>query len=338
MIKTSPYLLAAAIGAQFLLPPSPALARSESDGSGELAALIGDWRVGPVVTKDGAFAYCIAEGRFDNGQSLVIARSRQGELNIGIAMSAAHLTRGASWPVTLVLGGDFKRQRQAVAADPNMLVVANGADEPLFQALSRDGSLKINGPHDAIGYQLSGTGKAMAGLKDCSERADSQPAAPLGSVASTPLQLPPALKRLLAEAGFKTIGLMPAAAVPQGLGPADFVWKTDTVVAGMAEFRTEPGQGLSNLSGNALNQLREQRCSQGFSVTEGESANLPRGSFRSVTVACTSSAGIERHIAFLFEFGRTGLYKHFFFEAADPGAAIHDREAIARVLKQAESH
>ncbi len=319
------------------LVPAAGFAGPWGNASSEAAAPLADWRVGPVATLDGAFAYCIAESRFDNGHSLVIARSRQGELNIGIAMSAAHLPRATAWTVTLMVGDGFKRQRQAVAADPDMLVIANGADQPLFEALSRSASLKISGPQDSIAYQLKDAGKAMAALKDCAERSSEKPTAPLGSVAASTRQLPPALKRLLAEAGFRKIGLLAAAAAPKGLGPADFVWKRGSVIAGMAELRTEPGQGLANLSGTTLNLLRE-RCARSFAVSEGEAANLPRASFRKTIVACTDDASTESHIAFLFEFSRGGLFKQFFFESSDITAASRDRDAIARVLEQAESH
>ena len=338
----SPFRLFAPVVVVFallaLVAPPSAAARDRDGEAPEPAAPLGDWRVGPVVTKDGAFAYCIAESRFDNGQSLVIARSRRDELNLGLGMPSAHLTRGAAWPVTVTVDDDFKRERQAVAADPDMLVIANGADSRLFEALTHGSTLSIRGPKDTIVFQLKGTGKAMPDLKSCVEQSRAgKPVAQLGSVAATPLQLPPALKQLLAEAGFKKIGLMAASAAPQGLGPAEYLWQAGEVTAGMTDSRGERGRSLSDLGDAALERLRP-RCSRGFTVREGESANLPGGGFRSVSVACTAGSGAASHIAFLFELGRAGLFKQFFFEAADGAAAARDRDAIAGVLKQAESH
>jgi len=335
MFKSLLRLLAVAV----LAVPLAAAARSGSadDAPDERAAPLGGWRVGPVVTKDGAFAYCIAESKFDNGQSLVIARSRQGEINIGLGMPAAHLTKGSAWPVTVMVDDDFKRERQAVAADPDMLVIANGSDTRLFEALTHGGALAIRGPKDTIRFQLKGTGKAMPELKSCVDQGrGGKPAAPLGAVSGSSLQLPPVLKQLLAEAGFKKIGLMAASAAPVGLGPADYLWKAGGVTAGMAESRAERTRGLSDLADAVLERLRP-RCAGGFTVREGESSNLPRGGFRSTEVACTAASGPTSHIAFLFELGRGGLFKQFFFEAPDSAAAARDRDAIAGVLKQVES-
>lgn len=333
MIDTAFRLLAAAA----LAVPLAAAARSGDGDPGERAAPLEGWRVGPVVTKDGGFAYCIAESRFDNGQSLVIARSRRDEINIGLGMPAAHLTKGAAWPVTVTVDDDFRRERQAVAADPDMLVIANGTDSRLFEALTHGSLLTIRGPKDTIGFQLKGTNKAMSDLRSCVEQARSgKPAAPLGAVSASSLQLPPVLKQLLAAAGFKKIGLMAASAAPQGLGPADYLWKVESVTAGMAETRSERTRSLSDLADAALDRLRP-RCSGGFAVREGESANLLRTSLRSTGVACTDASGATLHIAFLFELGRGGLFKQFFFQAANADAAARDRDAVADVLKQAES-
>ena len=330
-------LIALLLAACALPQPSQALARADGEGATGAAAPLGDWRVGPVVTKDGAFAYCIAESRFDNGQSLVIARSRQGEINIGLGMPSAHLSKGAAWTVTVAVDDDFKRERQAVAADPDMLVIANGADSRLLDALTHGDKLTIRGPKDTIAFQLKNTNKAMPALKTCVEQARAgRPAAALGAVSASSLQLPPVLKQLLAEAGFKKLGLMTASAAPRGLGPADYLWKVETVTAGMAETRSERNRSLGELADAVLDRLRP-RCARDFTVRESESANLPGGSFRSTEVACTTGSGATSTIAFLFQLGRAGLFKQFFFEAPTAEAAKHDRDAVASVLKQAES-
>ena len=333
MIKLVFRLFVAAV----LAVPLSAAARPGDDGEGEPASPLSGWRVGPVATIDGGVLYCVAESRFDNGQSLVIARSRRGEINIGIGAPAAHLTKGAAWPVTVMVDTDFKRDRKAVAADADMLVIANGADSRLVEALTQGGTLTIRGPKDTVAFRLKDTSKAMPDLTTCVDQVVAgKPPAPLGSVASSPRQLPPALKRLLAEAGFRKIGLMAGSAAPQGLGPADYVWKTETVTAGMTEFRPEPGRSLASLGDDALARLRP-RCSGHLVAKDIETENLPGGSFRLVDVDCAPASGTGAQIAFLFELGRGGLFKQFFFESASASAAGKDRGAIADVLKQIES-
>ncbi len=326
------------VAAATLSSPGLALARSDTAEGGEAASPLANWRVGPVVGKDGDFAYCIAESRFDNGHSLVIARSRQGELNIGLGLPSAHLPKGAAWPVSVVVDDSFSRDRQAVAADPDMLVIANGNDTALFEALAHGSTLAIRGPKDTLTFRLTNTNKALPDLKACVDQARAGRAAtPLGSITASSLQLPPLLKQLLAEAGFKKIGLKAATTAPRGLGPADYVWTVNGVTAGMAESRNGRSQGLTNLSDTAIERLRD-RCARTFRVTEGASVNLPGGTIRVADAECVESAGAPTYIAFLFELGRAGTFRSFFFEAATSAAAARDRDAVAGVLKQLESH
>ena len=177
----------------------------------------------------------------------------------------------------------------------------------------------------------------MPDLENCVEQARSgKPAAPLGAVSASPLQLPPVLKQVLVEAGFKKIGLMAPSAAPRGLGPADYLWKAGNVTAGMAETRSERTRSLTDLADEVLGRLRP-RCPEDFTVREGPSTNLLRGLLRTTDITCGAAPGTTTHIAFLFELGRGGLFKQFFFEAADGDAATHDRDAVAEALKQAES-
>ena len=326
-----PLLALAAVAA---LQPQ-ALARDGGEAD-ETAAPVSGWRVGPAMAENGSFAYCFAESRFDNGQSLVIARSPRGEINIGLGMPAAHLTRGAAGPMTVRIDDGFRRDLPTVAADADMLVIHAGADRKLVEALTHGNILSIRGPRDTVAFELKGTGKTMHDLESCVADARSgKPAPPLGSVPGSSLQLPPVLKRLLAEAGFKTVGLMAAAAAPPGLGPVDYLWKAGAVTAGMAEFHPETGGTLRDLSDAALDRLRPH-CGKTFTVRETDSDNLPGGSFRAVAVTCATGSGTS-HVAYLFELGRGGLFKQFFFSAPDADAATRDRDAIAGVLKQAES-
>ena len=332
---TSAFRLFAALLVAFPLAAAAA-ARDDGEGTGSCpAAPLGEWRVGPMVTKDGGFAYCIAESRFDNGRSLTIARSRRGEINLGLGMPSAHLTKGDVWPVTLRVDGDYRRERKAVAADPGMLVIGGGSDGRLIDALTHGETLTIRGPSDTLAFRLKGTGTAMAELARCAEQnGGGKPAAPLGSVAASPLQLPPLLKHLLADAGFKTIGLMHAAATPPGLEPPDYLWKAGSVTAGMSELASN--RSLPDLAAATLGRLRPH-CAKAFTANEGETDTLPHATLRTLDATCTAAGGTTRHLAFLFDLGNGGLLKAFFFQAPTADAASHDRNAVAAVLKQAES-
>uniref|UniRef100_UPI0019552B19 hypothetical protein n=1 Tax=Methylobacterium sp. B34 TaxID=95563 RepID=UPI0019552B19 len=75
-------------------------------------------------------AYCVVEGEFTSGHVLMFARSPQGETNIGIGIPGADLPKGGEWPVTIEVDKKLKRERVAVASQPDMLVVSNGKDDP----------------------------------------------------------------------------------------------------------------------------------------------------------------------------------------------------------------
>ena len=328
--------MAVAVGAGLFLVPSVGFAASASgdDGAGATPPL-GEWRVGPVVNKDGAFVYCIAEARFINGDSLVIGRSPKDEFNLAVGMPEANLKKGAAWPVQVVVDGSVKRDRQAVAADPDMLVIANGADSDLYEAITHGTELAIVAPSDTVRFQLKGTGIALRDLRSCVERArDGQPVTPLGRLggSSTP-QLPPLLKELLNQAGFQKIDLLPSSSsVPPGYSNVSTLWRVGPVLSGISTSSALPGETLSSLSEAYVARLKPQ-CGDDFDVKWGEPENLPVASIRTGEVHCQRSSGAV-HVALTFDLGRGGLLQVFFHEAPEEEAADKDRDAIAEVLRR----
>ena len=316
-----------------LAGPKPGRAAAEP------AAPAGGWRVGPVVASDGGFAYCVAEIRYATGQTLLISRNARDEFNIGLGLPGAHLPRRSAWSVTVRVDGDPSRTRQAVAAEAGMLVIANGADRVLFDAMTHGSTLTIDGPSDAIALQLSGSGKALPELKTCVDQARSgQTGKPLGRIGAGATgdipALPPYLKKLLAEAGFKTIGLLPTTAAPPGYGPIDAVWKVGAVIGGIGETPGDANRSLSSLSETVLAAVKA-RCTRDFQVQDGPPDSLPGGSFRTSDITCDGAAG-SVHIALLFNLGSGGLFRLIFHEAplADAASADKNRDAIADVLKR----
>jgi hypothetical protein len=327
--------MAVAVGAVLFLTPSVGFATSASEGDGAGATPpLGEWRVGPVVNKDGAFVYCIAEARFTNGTSLVIGRSPKDEFNLAVGMPEANLKKGAAWPVQVVVDGSVKRDRQAVAADPDMLVIANGADNDLYEAITHGTELTVVAPSDTIRFQLKGTGTALRDLRSCVERArDGQPVTPLGRLGgSSAPQLPPLLKELLNQAGFRKIDLLPLSSVPPGHGNVSTLWRVGPVLSGIATSNKLPGDTLSSLSEAYVARLKPQ-CGDDFDVKWGEPENLPVASIRTSEIRCQRSSGAV-HVALTFDLGRGGLLQVFFHEAPEEEAADKDRDAIAEVLRR----
>lgn len=320
-----------AVGGAAALPAWAAKPPGADDKAAATAEPSGDWRVGPVAGKDGGFAYCLAESRYDNGQTLIVTRSARDEFNVGLGVPGARLTKGSAWKVKLSVDGALSRERQAVAPDPDMLVIANGTDDRLFDALIHGDVLTIEGPSDTAAFRLKGAAKALRDLRGCVERARAgQPAKTLGRIGGDKPDLPPLLRKLLAEAGFKKVGLLPVSAAPPGHGVVDTVWRIGPVTSGLGESRGASNPSLSTLSEEALARLRP-RCGADAEAKQGSTDTLPGGGFRTVTVTCGGS-----HISLLFNLGRGGLFRSFFFEAPEAEAAEADRQrdAIADVLKR----
>ena len=311
-------------------------AAAESSDAGDATAPMGDWRVGPVVNKDGAFIYCIAEARFANSDSLVVGRSPKDEFNLAVGMPEAHLARGTAWPVEVVVDGTVKRERQAVAADPDMLVIANGADNDLFEAITHGTTLAIVGPSDTVRFQLKGTGVAMRELRSCVDRARAGlPITPLGRVGGGGgLQLPPLLKELLNQAGFRKIDLLSPSTTPPGYPTVDTLWRVGSVLSGISTSTRQPGDTLNSL-GDAYAARLKAQCGADFQVTWGDIENFPVGSLRTAGMTCRRPSGVA-HVALTFDLGRGGLLQVFFHEApaAEAAAADKDRDAIADVLRR----
>lgn len=341
MTRFSRRLTAAALAALALgcFPVSGAWAKADADGkaandkAGAPAAPAGDWRVGPVMGADGRFIYCLAENGYDNGRALMVTRSSRDEFNIGLGLPGAHLAKGAAWRVKLAVDG-LKRDRQAVVAESGLLSIANGGDDRLYDALIHGEVLTIEGPSDSAAFQLKGVNKALGDLRGCVERARSgQSAKPLGRVGAGKPELPPLLRKLLAEAGFKTVGLPPASATPPGHGQVDNLWRIGPVTSGLGELQSEGAQSLPSLVEEALARLKA-RCGADAPVTQGRAETLPRGAYRTATVGCGST-----HVSLLFNLGRGGLFQAFFFEAPsrDAAAADKQRDAVLEVLKRVDN-
>jgi hypothetical protein len=301
----------------------------------DVAEPLGDWRVGPVVKKGGAFVYCVAERRYANGLGLVISRSPRDEFNIGLRLTGAHLGKDEAWRVRVKLDGTQQRDRQAVAGGPNLLVIGQGRDEPFYEALTQADTLTIDGPTDLVSFRLKGSAKALTALRDCVTNARAgQPAKPIARLGDgTVPQMPPTLAKLLAETGLTKVGLLPVAKAPAGHGVVDSLWQVGPVISGYGESRSS-GQTLASVTDAHFAQLKS-RCTRAFQLKAGSSDNLPGGAIRTADVTCGEGSRTT-HIALTFAVDRNGLARLFFHEAPanDATAAMKSRDTIAELLKQ----
>ena len=311
-----------------------AAAPANPDGPGEL---IESWEGGAAKKKDGSFAYCVAEGEFTSGHVLMFARSPKGEMNIGIGIPGADLPKGGEWPVTIEVDKKLKRERVAIASQPDMLVVSNGKDEELVNALMGGSELVMSSATDRIAFKLSGTKKVLGDLKTCVDKGGNVP--PIKVAAGRPAEkknrLPEGLDSLLTAAGVHDAELVPMDKIPQERRPADVAWRFGPIVGGIRERAVGEDAKIDELSGGFADAMK-QRCEGTPTVSLNPSEQAGSVWLRTGSVDCAMPQG-KLHVTLNFLLSQRRLFTVIFHEAAEPDVALADkvRDNLTQVLRRA---
>ncbi|WP_376961012.1 hypothetical protein ABNQ39_23340 [Azospirillum sp. A26] len=313
-----------------------ASAPAKPDGPGEL---IESWDGGAAKKKDGSFAYCVAEGEFTSGHVLMFARSPKGETNIGIGIPGADLPKGGEWPVTIEVDKKLKRERTAVASQPDMLVVSNGKDEELINALMGGNELVVSSASDRIVFKLAGTKKVLGDLKTCVDKGGNVP--PIKVAAGRPAdkerknRLPEGLDSLLAAAGVHDAELVPMDKIPQDRRPADVAWRFGPIVGGIRERAVGEGARIDELS-DSFAEAMKQRCEGTPTVVLNQSEQAGAVWLRTGSVDCAMPQG-KLHVTLNFLLSQRRLFTVIFHEAGEPDVQLADkvRDNLAQVLRRA---
>jgi hypothetical protein len=332
-------------GIPFPLPPPPgpgSKAEEQPPRKNGPAQLVHGWEGGPSKGKNGDFAYCVVEGQYDTGHALMLARNGKGELNIGIGIPGAELPKDQQWPVDISVDGKVTRKRNAVAPQRDMLVIANGKDEELYDALMAGDALSVTSATDRIGFALKGTKKALADLRTCVEkRGEVPPFTPtvVSEKAKTdgPAGLPRSLLNLLNAAGLEEVEPVGLGSMPPEKRPADFAWRYGPIFGGVKESTVKEGGRLTELS-DAFTDSMKARCTGKSTVAVKEPEDLPGVSLRTGSVECVTDKGLL-HVALLFYLAGDRpddrLFTVIFHEAAEADRALADRatENLAKVIR-----
>lgn len=311
-----------------------AAAPAKPEGPGEL---IESWDGGAAKKKDGSFAYCVAEGEFTSGHVLMFARSPKGEMNIGIGIPGADLPKGGEWPVSIEVDRKLKRERVAIASQPDMLVVSNGKDEELVNALMGGNELVVSSATDRIAFKLSGTKKVLGDLKTCVDKGGNVP--PIKVAAGRPAEkknrLPEGLDSLLTAAGVHDAELVPMDKIPKERRPADVAWRFGPIVGGIRERAVAEGARIDELSDGFADAMK-QRCEGTPTVSLNPSEQAGSVWLRTGSVDCAMPQG-KLHVTLNFLLSQRRLFTVIFHEAAEPDMALADkvRENLAHVLRRA---
>ncbi|CAO3450672.1 hypothetical protein [Azospirillum largimobile] len=311
-----------------------AAAPAKPDGPGEL---IESWDGGAAKKKDGSFAYCVAEGEFTSGHVLMFARSPKGETNIGIGIPGADLPKGGEWPVIIEVDKKLKRERVAIASQPDMLVVSNGKDEELVNALMGGSELVVSSATDRIAFKLSGTKKVLGDLKTCVDKGGNVP--PIKVAAGRPAEkknrLPEGLDSLLSAAGVHDAELVPMDKIPQERRPADVAWRFGPIVGGIRERAVGEDARIDELSDGFADAMK-QRCEGTPTVSLSPSEQAGSVWLRTGSVDCAMPQG-KLHVTLNFLLSQRRLFTVIFHEAAEPDVALADkvRDNLTHVLRRA---
>ncbi|WP_042704764.1 hypothetical protein [Azospirillum sp. B506] len=317
-------------------PSAAAPAPAKPDGPGEL---IESWDGGAAKKKDGSFAYCVVEGEFTSGHVLMFARSPKGEMNIGIGIPGADLPKGGEWPVTIEVDKKLKRERTAVASQPDMLVVSNGKDEDLVNALMGGNELVVSSASDRIVFKLAGTKKVLGDLRNCVDKGGNVP--PIKVAAGRPAdkekknRLPEGLDSLLTAAGIHDAELVPMDNVPQDRRPADVAWRFGPIVGGIRERAVAEGAKIDELSDSFADAMK-QRCEGTPTLSLNQSEQSGSVWLRTGSVDCAMPQG-KLHVTLNFLLSQRRLFTVIFHEAAEPDIPLAEkvRDNLAQVLRRA---
>ncbi len=317
-------------------PPPPAPVNSGP------ALLEDGWVGGPAKDKDGKFSYCVIEGRFDTGHSLMIARNAKGEVNLGVAIPGAELPGGQQWPVKVSVDGKLTRERTAVAPQPDMLVVPNGKDEELYTALTNGNEVTFISAADRMSFALKGTKKILADLKTCVEKSGNVP--PLTTATKPPAPretgkpgaLPPGLTDLLLAAGLREVEPVSMERIPKEERPADVAWRFGPVVGGIRERVVGEDAKLGELS-DSFAEAMKKRCDGTSTVSLNPVETVSGVTLRTGAVDCTMKDGAKMYVSLTFFLSPARLFTVLFHESSDADKALADkvRDNLAEVLRKA---
>jgi hypothetical protein len=126
-----------------------------------------DWSVTAVNKENGAFDYCAAGNRFDNGHALLIARNKADEVIIIVGLPSDKLKTKSILPTKLTVDSRDTRQSSGLVTRPSAMAITMGKDQRFFESIRRGTTLLIDNSELKLSVSLRGSGKALADLTAC---------------------------------------------------------------------------------------------------------------------------------------------------------------------------
>jgi hypothetical protein len=216
----------------------------------------------PVFEPDGRFGFCLSSYTYSDGRKMTVAQSPENQLNLGLTIPDAHFEVGARYDITLTLGSQDGRKIRGQAIDDGTLLLQMGASPKFRKQLVAAQTLSVGTTSKTLVFALPAMNPLFDSLKACLKQNKGQKNE---AVAQSENALPETLKALLITAGFTDIIPMSMEGIPAEERPADYIWKTGSVLAGIRERKAPEGKSLADLIGIYMGGLKDQ-CPGTFKV------------------------------------------------------------------------
>ncbi|MDX9689445.1 MAG: hypothetical protein EOM37_01985 [Proteobacteria bacterium] len=293
--------------------------------------------VRPVLESDGSFGFCLAEQSYPDGRKLTIAASPAKQINLGFTIPKGGFKKGNRYDLTLKTGDGKPRAVRAFALDETTLLLQMGADARFKKKLIESNTIEIGKSGKFVSYTLPAMAPLFDSINDCLAQKGK------GSTQARPairekgvMPITEGLMALLSLAGFENIQPLDMSEIPEAERPADYVWRTGNLMAGVRERDAPKDVSLSDLVGLHLQGLKE-KCSGTYSADIDKEKNSNGVKLRKAFATCAPGKGQSGEsitVAMILYTTPKGNFTVFTHEAQSTHAqeAIAARDQLARTI------
>jgi len=283
----------------------------------------------PVIGKNGKLTLCVAEQRYAKNLYLSIGVNKKGKLYISTTIPKANFKPNSKYDINLILDNNYKRKVRAIANSRDTLLIDMGNRRNFRQALISSTILKLGANGNIISYELPHMMQVLTALKKCvNTETDNNK--------NTSSTFPKALMNLLLNAGFKNVKPLSMEDIPKEKRPADFIWETNNILAGIKSVIAPKNMSLTKLIGLHIKGLRE-KCTDKFSAKIGRKEKTKGKIIRRASATCApydKKKGNPISVALLFTLSNNNRFTVFTHEAeiGKQNQALKYRDQLANYL------
>lgn len=295
----------------------------------------------PVYLPDGRFGFCLIEHAYDDGRKLTIAHSPNSEMNLGLTIPDAGLDPKEHYDLTLKLDGGEGRKIRAQALDATSLLFQMGVNPSFRKKMIASHQLEVGaGEGKSMVFALPPMKAFFESLEKClkAKKQTTPPAASAekrGSLPENPL-MPAPLLALLTRAGFTDIQPLSMQDVPVDQRPAEYIWQTGAVLAGVREGEVPQDKNLNDLIGLYVQGLKE-KCEGRFRAGIDREKKAGPLLLRTAEAECLPAKGKDGQaitVALIFYRTMDNVFTVFTHESreGDKAQALAARDRLAQAI------